>query len=76
MGCVEIGGARVHQFMHNFVKGSIMFILAMAGLIFALVGLGTYITYKVPDLGNGVGFILLGVVMLLLVGFAKMMQKE
>lgn len=66
---------RANKFVHNFVKGSLLFFLALIGFIFALVGLGTYLS-TLQGLGSGMGYILVGVVLLILAGFARLMQKE
>ncbi len=67
---------RANKFVHNLIKGSLLFFLAMIGFIFALVGLGTYLANTVPGLDNGMGYILLGIVILILAGFARLVQKE
>jgi hypothetical protein len=67
---------RANIFVHNLVKGSLLFFLALIGFIFALVGLGTYLANTVPGLDNGMGYILLGMILLALAGFAKFVQRE
>ena len=67
---------RATKVMHKLVKGTIIFFLGLTGLVFALVGLGTYMTETMEGLGNGLGFVFLGAIMILLVGFAKFIEKD
>ncbi|MCA9478666.1 MAG: hypothetical protein KC535_05960 [Nanoarchaeota archaeon] len=67
---------RATRFMHNLIKGTILFFLGLVGFIFAMVGFGSYLSQTVDGLDKGLGFILLGAVMLILAGFAHFMQKE
>lgn len=66
---------RAGIFVHNLIKGSILFFLALIGFIFAMVGLGSYLS-TLNGLGEGISFMLIGVIMIILAGFAKFMQKE
>lgn len=73
---IEIAEEKATVFLNNLVKGAILFTLALIGFIFALVGLGTYLSQTIDQLNNGVGFIVIGVIVLIVVIFAKVIQKE
>lgn len=67
---------RATKVLKNMTRGAILFFLGLTGFIFALAGLGTYLSETVTNLGNGLGFVLLGAILLLLVGFVRLVQKE
>ena len=73
---IEAAEEKATKFLHNLVKGAILFFLALTGFIFALAGLGNYLSETVNGLSNGVGYIVIGIIMLVLVIFAKVLQKE
>lgn len=64
------------KIVNNTVKSLIVVFIVMLGSIFALVGLSKYLSETVTGLGNGLGFIVVGGVLIILAAFAKLMRKE
>ncbi|MGE0792861.1 MAG: hypothetical protein AB7V77_01620 [Candidatus Woesearchaeota archaeon] len=67
---------RTKRIVHNVIKAIIILVMVLIGSIFALVGLGKYLSETVNSLNHGVGFIVVGAVIILFAIFAKLMQKE
>ncbi len=55
----------------NFVKNTVIFVFIFTGAIFILVGLGKYLSKTVPVLRYGLGFVVVGVLLLILGLFSK-----
>jgi len=66
---------KVNQIVHNALKRLVLFFLIITGFIFVLVGFSKYLSETVPALGNGLGYLLVGVVLVLLAMFANWMMK-
>jgi len=67
---------RATHIVHNIIKATILMMLMIVGSIFILVGLAKYMTETMPSMNHGLGFVVVGGVVILLVIFAKFMQKE
>jgi ABC-type antimicrobial peptide transport system permease subunit len=67
---------RIVKITHNVVKSLVLVVMTLVGAIFALVGLGTYLNETVAGLAHGVGYIVVGAVIIILALFAKLMQDE
>lgn len=67
---------RLMHAVHNAIKMSLAFLLNIIAGVFILVGVAMYLSAHVPGLGNGISYILSGIVVLFLAYFGKQMQKE
>lgn len=66
---------KVEEIVEKVLKKLISFFILLLGFIFALVGLGKYLTETVAALHSGLGFVALGVALLLLGFFARYLSK-
>ena len=56
------------------IKTSILFLMMIIGVIFALVGLAQYLNNTVSGLANGLGTILIGAILIVLALFVRIMK--
>ena len=66
---------RVHMIVHETLKKLTLFFLMITGMIFVLVGFSKYISETVRAFDHGLGFLVVGVVIILLGVFASWMSK-
>ncbi|MFH1212303.1 MAG: hypothetical protein V1659_05265 [Candidatus Woesearchaeota archaeon] len=66
---------KVHKILHHALKKMTMFFLAVTGLIFVLVGAGKYLSETVGMLGHGLGYVFVGLLVIVLALFAGWMSK-
>ncbi|MFC1648512.1 hypothetical protein ACFL1B_03555 [Nanoarchaeota archaeon] len=71
---LENAEKKIERLTHNALKASMMFVLIFLGLIFALIGLAQFITAHYT-FKPGIGYILVGVVLILLGWFAKAVRS-
>ena len=64
---------KIEKITANAIKASIVFIMVFVGVIFALVGLSQYITVAY-NLSEGLGLIIIGVALILLGWFGKLIR--
>lgn len=73
---VDHAKERAEALLERVIKRLISFFLVLTGLVFGLVGLGMFLSRRVPALGDGIGYILVGLVLVLLAWFAWYMRAE
>ncbi len=65
---------KVERTTIKVIKTSILFLMMIVGVIFILVGLAKYLNEIVPGLAHGLGTILIGVILILLALFVRVMK--
>lgn len=65
-GTMEEAQRRGEELLHRALKALAVFFIMVFGLVLAIVGLGGYLSATVPGLGNGLGYIVVGGVLILL----------
>lgn len=66
----------VEQIVEMVIRKTIAFFLLLIGLIFGLVGLSRFLTQRVPAFSDGIGYVVVGLVLILLAWFASYMNKS
>lgn len=67
---------RTKRIVKNVVKSSIVILIMLIGTIFTLSGLGKFLSETVKQLNHGLGFVFIGVILLLFGIVAKVLQKD
>jgi len=57
---------QIREAVERAVKKTIMAMLMLIGVLFALVGIAKYLSETVPSLSNGLGFVVVGLILLFL----------
>ena len=65
---------RVEKATIKVIKTSILFLMMTVGMLFILVGLAKYLNETVPGLAHGLGTILIGVILIVLALFVRIMK--
>ena len=67
---------KIEIIVEQVLKKLSLFIIVMIGVIFGLTGLAKYLTAKVPSFANGIGYVIVGLFLLLLARFVSYMSKK
>lgn len=67
---------RIEVMTERLIRKIISLFLVLIGLIFGLVGISKFLSAKVPAFADGVGYVLVGLVLVLLAWFARYMSAE
>lgn len=57
---------RMHEAVKNTLKAAAVFVIMIFGIILALVGYAAYLSATVPSLANGLGYVAVGGVLIVL----------
>lgn len=66
---------KIEEAVEKAIKKVILVFLVFTGLVFGLVGVGIYLSQTTNAFAHGLGFVLIGAVLLLLALFASYMRK-
>ena len=72
---LEDAKLKVGEIVELVIKKLVLVFLVFVGLIFGLVGISKYLSEATIAFSNGLGFVLVGAVLLLLAVFAGYMRK-
>lgn len=67
---------KVERIAENVVRKALAVTLLVMGMVFGLIGLGIFLTARVPVLAEGVGFIVIGLFIVLLAMVVKFTRDE
>jgi len=74
-GMLEDFQERIRKAIERAIKRAIIFLLIIIGFIFALVGFARYLTETVPSLDHGMGFVVVGLVLIFLAIIARVFSN-
>ncbi len=72
---LEDAKLKVEETTEQVLKKLISFFIVLLGIVFGLVGLSKYLTEAVPALADGIGYVVVGLALLLLGWFARYLSK-
>ena len=67
---------RMELAIEKAIKRFIMLVLMFMGIIFSLVGLSKYLSETIPNLSNGLGFVVVGLALLFLGILTKLLSTN